>query len=63
MKPAELKKALVGPIVSLPTFFTQEGAQDLESVRSTVEFAIKNDMSVPRKRISSCQCKSGLGKG
>ena len=46
MKPEELKKALVGPIVSLPTFFTQEGVQDLESVRSTVEFAIENDMKV-----------------
>ena len=46
MKPAALKKALAAPIVSLPTFFTREGAQDLESVRSTVEFAIANDLKV-----------------
>jgi len=24
---------------------------------------LKKIISVPRKRISSCQCKSGLGKG
>ncbi len=46
MKPEVLKKALAAPIVSLPTFFTREGAQDLESVRSTVEFAIANDLKV-----------------
>ncbi|PKO21338.1 MAG: hypothetical protein CVU38_15295 [Chloroflexi bacterium HGW-Chloroflexi-1] len=46
MKPAELKKAIVGPIVSLPTFFTKDGAQDLESVRSTVEYAITNGLKV-----------------
>ena len=46
MKPEALKKALAAPIVSLPTFFTREGAQDLESLRSTVEFAIANDLKV-----------------
>jgi len=46
VKPEKLKKALVGPIVSLPTFFTREGKQDLESVRSTVKFVINNDLKV-----------------
>ena len=46
LHPAELKKALVGPIVSLPTFFTREGTQDLESVRSTVEFVIAHGFEV-----------------
>lgn len=46
MKPQELKRVLVGPIVSLPTFFTREGKQDLESVQNTVEFVIKNSFKV-----------------
>ena len=46
MKPEELKSALANPIISLRTFFTREGRQDLESVRSTVEFAICNDFKV-----------------
>jgi len=46
MKPQELKKALVGPIVSLPTFFTRGGKQDLESVKRTVEFVINNGLKV-----------------
>jgi dihydrodipicolinate synthase/N-acetylneuraminate lyase len=46
MKPAELKEALVGPIVSLPTFFTKDGAQDLESVCRTVEFCVTNGLKV-----------------
>ena len=46
MTPEELKKALAAPIVSLPTFFTRDGAQDLESVRSLVEFLITNDLKV-----------------
>jgi len=46
MKPQELKKALIGPIISLPTFFTRGGKQDLESVRSTVEFVIANNLKI-----------------
>jgi dihydrodipicolinate synthase/N-acetylneuraminate lyase len=46
MKPENLKRALTGPVVSLPTFFTREGKQDLESVRRTVEFAISNRIKV-----------------
>lgn len=42
MTPEELKRALAAPIVSLPTFFTREGKQDLEQVRSTVDFAVDN---------------------
>lgn len=46
MNPAQLKEALVGPIASLPTFFTRQGAQDLESVQGTVEFVIANGLKV-----------------
>ena len=46
MQPDELKNALASPIVSLPTFFTREGAQDLESLRGTVEFVITHGMKV-----------------
>ena len=46
MQPHELKAALANPIVSLPTFFTREGAQDLESLRRTMEFVIAHDMKV-----------------
>lgn len=46
MNPEELRKALANPIISLPTFFTRRGEQDLESVRGTVEFAISNDFKV-----------------
>jgi dihydrodipicolinate synthase/N-acetylneuraminate lyase len=46
MNPEALKKALVGPIVPLPTFFTREGKQDLESIRGTVEFVITNGFTV-----------------
>lgn len=46
MKSEELKKTLFNPIVSLPTFFTREGKQDLESVRKTVEFVITNGLKV-----------------
>jgi dihydrodipicolinate synthase/N-acetylneuraminate lyase len=44
MNPEQLKAALSGPIVSLPTFFTQDGSQDLASVCQTVEFTIENGM-------------------
>jgi len=46
MKSEELKKTLFNPIVPLPTFFTREGKQDLESVRKTVEFVITNGLKV-----------------
>jgi 4-hydroxy-tetrahydrodipicolinate synthase len=46
MDPADLKKALAAPIVPVPTFFTRAGAQDMESVRGTVEFIITNGMRV-----------------
>ncbi|MFH1007162.1 MAG: hypothetical protein V1800_06640, partial [Candidatus Latescibacterota bacterium] len=46
MNAADLRKTVAAPIVSLPTYFTRAGAQDLESVRSTVEFAIGNDLKV-----------------
>lgn len=46
MKPEELKKTLYAPIVSLPTFFTRDGKQDLESVRNSVEFVISNGFKV-----------------
>ena len=42
MSPEELKKALSGPIASIPTTFTRSGEQDLESVRRTVDFAINH---------------------
>ena len=40
MNPEDLKHALAGPIASIPTFFTRDGSQDLDSVRQTVEFAV-----------------------
>jgi len=46
MKPEELKEALACLIISLFTFFICEGEQDLEHVRSTVEFAITNSFGV-----------------
>jgi dihydrodipicolinate synthase/N-acetylneuraminate lyase len=38
----ELKADISRPIISVPTFFSQNGKQDLSSVRQSVEFAIKN---------------------
>ena len=46
MKPEELKKALAAPIVTVPGLFTRSGAQDLENVRSSVEFVITNGIKV-----------------
>ena len=40
MNPDDLKRALAGPIATIPTFFHRDGSQDLLSVRGTVEFAV-----------------------
>lgn len=46
LKPKELKSKLRGPIASVPTFFTKSGAQDLGSVRHTVELGIDNGIEI-----------------
>ena len=46
MTPDELKAALANPIVSLPTFYTRTGEQDLDSVRNTAEFSIEHGFRV-----------------
>ena len=46
LTPEELREALKGPIVSLPTFFKKTGEQDLESVRRTVDFVIESGLKV-----------------
>ena len=46
MRADELKKVLEGPIAFIPTYFSQSGDQDLDSVARTVDRAIDNGMKI-----------------
>lgn len=45
MLPADLPEALSRPITSLPTFFHRDGSQDLDSLRTTVDFCLDNGLT------------------